>query len=181
MSSRSAFACLIYSKYYDYVYLKYNDEIYCMDDTRSEHLDDSIVFLRETSKNKEESEIICKVVDIWARSSLIMDSICEGNGIEYYQFIQPNQYYSGKKFTTDEMENAVNTESKHAHYIQIGYPGLLEKVPMIRNQGVRLFSAVHVFDEEEASVYIDNCCHFNNLGNRLLASFIADQISEEQP
>lgn len=179
-SARSAFVGLIHYLSHGHAYAKYRDELVRLDDTVSEHLDESLVFMKETHRKKTDSEIIGKVVEIWARSSLVMNSICEGNGIEYYQFIQPNQYFSKKNFTARELDEAVNTKLKYARFVQAGYPQLLEKLPSIRSAGVNLFSAVQIFDGEASTVYIDRCCHFNNLGNRLLANYIAEKISEDQ-
>jgi hypothetical protein len=37
-------------------------------------------------------------------------------------------------------------------------------------------NAVHVFDDERAAVYIDDCCHYTLVGNQRLADFIAKAI-----
>ena len=37
-------------------------------------------------------------------------------------------------------------------------------------------NALHIFDNERAAVYIDDCCHYTLAGNRLLADFIARAV-----
>jgi hypothetical protein len=41
---------------------------------------------------------------------------------------------------------------------------------------VAAYSAVEVFDNVIASLYVDDCCHFNQQGNLMLGDFVADVI-----
>jgi len=49
-------------------------------------------------------------------------------------------------------------------------------VGTLENADARYFDATHVFDREAAAVYLDSCCHYTLVGNRLLADFIAASI-----
>ena len=42
--------------------------------------------------------------------------------------------------------------------------------------GVHAANATDVFDGVPQTVYSDSCCHYNQLGNELLADFIADRM-----
>jgi hypothetical protein len=44
---------------------------------------------------------------------------------------------------------------------------------------VTFHSAVDIFDQETGTLYIDDCCHFNQRGNEILADFIADAILKD--
>jgi len=62
-----------------------------------------------------------------------------------------------------------------------GYPYLLETIPWFTTHGVRFHDATGIFDDEPEIVYADNCCHYNQLGNEILAEFIAGRVLEEWP
>jgi len=57
-----------------------------------------------------------------------------------------------------------------------GYPKLLYSVNSLHSAGVKVFSAVNVFDETREIVYRDNCCHYNDRGNEVLARYIGQSI-----
>jgi hypothetical protein len=52
-------------------------------------------------------------------------------------------------------------------------PELLLRVGRLRASGVNIFSAVDVLDQVNETVYIDNCCHLNNVGLDGLTKYIA--------
>ncbi len=62
-----------------------------------------------------------------------------------------------------------------------GYPHLQEKGLWLRTQGVNFHDATGVFDDEPGIVYADSCCHYSQLGNELLAEFIAARVLEDWP
>ena len=48
-----------------------------------------------------------QLVGIWQQSSLQLHQVCAANGIEYYHFLQPNQYVAGSKtLSEEELEEA---------------------------------------------------------------------------
>jgi len=152
-----------------------------LDESGSENTDGSLVHVMRTGEPQDDQAIVRKGIDLWARCSRTMNSICSGNGIEYVQFIQPNQYYTKKTFTDNELENAVNEETVHAHFVKLGYPLLLRRAEELSRDNLPVISAVEVFDDEPSTLFIDSCCHFNKRGNWLLASFIARKICEDHP
>jgi hypothetical protein len=48
-------------------------------------------------------------------------------------------------------------------------------------QSEHFVDATAVFDRESGAVYKDDCCHYNELGNRLLADAIAARVRELGP
>ena len=52
-----------------------------------------------------------------------------------------------------------------------------ERGAALSRQGVRFHDLTEIFADVEAEVYLDNCCHVNELGNRILASKIGDIVS----
>jgi hypothetical protein len=119
-----------------------------------------------------------KASAIWANGSLAMRDTLAKRGIPYFHFIQPNQYYSGKKFSEPERTIAFtqNGEYEYVERIGRGYPILLSKIAELKNSHVEVFNAVDIFDNITDIVYVDDCCHYNDLGNATLARFIARQI-----
>jgi hypothetical protein len=94
----------------------------------------------------------------------------------YFHFLQPNQYYSNKIFTPEEQKIALDHQGPYSFLAKKGYPALRQAIEALRKNNVNAYSAVEIFDKIKETVYIDNCCHFNRLGNQLLADFIAESI-----
>jgi hypothetical protein len=46
----------------------------------------------------------------------------------------------------------------------------------LAQRNVQFFDATRVFDSEPAHVYVDDCCHYTQAGNYILADFIAASI-----
>jgi hypothetical protein len=57
-----------------------------------------------------------------------------------------------------------------------GYTALIAEGAVLSASNVRFFDATHVFDREPAHVYMDDCCHYTQAGNYLLADYIAASI-----
>jgi hypothetical protein len=121
-----------------------------------------------------------QVAELWARCSILMARQLAVNGIPYLHILQPNQYYSIRysKRTFSDAETAVafQSDSRYRQGVEKGYPLLLAKSDSLRNCGVDFISAVDLFDREPRAVYGDNCCHYNALGDVLLADFAAAAV-----
>ncbi len=113
---------------------------------------------------------------VWMEASVLMNNILRGQGVPYLHVIQPNQYFSKKTFSEGEKRGAVSSDSPYSKGARTGYPYLLERIPAMRSRGVSVVSAVELFDAETETIYADNCCHFNQVGNEILADFIASHI-----
>jgi hypothetical protein len=95
----------------------------------------------------------------------------------YFHFLQPNQYRSNKKFTPEEQKNALDRNLPYHFLVEKGYPLLENAIPHLRENHVKAYSAVEIFDGITETLYIDNCCHFNQRGNEILADYMAQCIS----
>jgi hypothetical protein len=60
---------------------------------------------------------------VWSESSAQMRRLCEANGIEYYHFLQPNQYVDDSK-PLDDGERKVAIRAGHPYQkgVVSGYP-----------------------------------------------------------
>jgi hypothetical protein len=119
------------------------------------------------------------IADLWERSSFSMAALCRSRAIQYFHFLQPNQYVpDSKPFTAEELEHAYDLEWAGAERIPVGYPLLLERGQGLRRRGVNFGDLTGVFANERRSVYSDFCCHVNQLGADLIAREVARVISE---
>ncbi len=118
------------------------------------------------------------VANHWGRTSFLMSQILERRQIPYFHFIQPNQYYSTQRqFSEAEQRIAMSETSPYADAVKRGYPYLLNQVEGLRSRGVNIFNSVAVLDHVDERVYIDNCCHYNQTGERVFSDYIANNIS----
>jgi hypothetical protein len=115
--------------------------------------------------------------EVWARASLEMAILCRGLGIQYLQFLQPNQYLPGSKtLTAEERQTAYDPDVADTQRVAIGYPMLVERGRELVAQGVSFVDLTMIFRDEPRTVYRDTCCHFNALGSARLATEIAHAI-----
>ena len=69
-------------------------------------------------------------------------------------------------------------EGSYRPAVEKGYPVLAEKSEILTENGVNFYDGTNIFDNEPGIIYIDECCHYTQLGNDLLADFIAKSILE---
>jgi hypothetical protein len=145
--------------------------------TRYEPKQGSYVMTGPRVEFSSDAELYDTLVDIWKQSSLQLDRLCKANGIRYYHFLQPNQYLEGSKvLTAAERERAFTEDHPYRAGVEQGYPRLVRAGAELREQGVRFFDLTRVFADETASLYVDDCCHFNETGNLLIADRVAREL-----
>ena len=113
-------------------------------------------------------------IDIWLQSSNLMQTIASAKGMRYLHVLQPNQYFSEHEFGQDEASLALRPESAASKLIPAVYP---EMRNLGRQRiGRQFVDGTSVFDLEGNAIYVDSCCHVNQLGNDILAEFIAREL-----
>ncbi|MBZ0268428.1 hypothetical protein K8I85_09760 [bacterium] len=123
-------------------------------------------------------ELVPWCVDVWRRSSLELQALCDAHGIRYVHVLQPNQYLPGSKpLSSTERENAFDAESPYRAVVEQGYPLMQAAGRELRKAGVSFHDLSRVFDESDKTLYVDNCCHFNGEGNRILCESIAASLA----
>lgn len=127
--------------------------------------------------------MFAEFVEVWARSSLAMDSLCRGLGIEYLHFLQPNQYLEGSKVLNDtERRIAWDQDVADAGRVAAGYPLLIARGRELAGQGVDFHDLTMLFHDEPGDIYSDTCCHFTRRGAERVAEAIAAAIiARNQP
>ena len=119
-----------------------------------------------------------RMVELWRESSLQLERVCRSNGIEYYHFLQPNQYVEGSKpLSEEEQRDAITEKLSYGTFVPAAYPLLQEAGVALAAEGVRFHDLTAVFADHPESIYVDTCCHVNRLGNQILAEAIGAAIA----
>lgn len=114
---------------------------------------------------------------IWERCSLQLHRLCEANDMTYLHFLQPNQYVAGSKPLSEfELERCYWQDSAVRQTVMAGYPLLLERVQQLRAAGVNCTDLTQAFAKTTETLYVDPWCHFNELGNLILAETVLDEL-----
>jgi hypothetical protein len=128
---------------------------------------------------RNEKEMLDQLVTNWERGALLVARTCRANGIRYYHFLQPNQYVpESKPLSSEEKRLAFRLSLPGRRFIIQGYPQLREAGKRLRDQGVTFHDLSMLFASSRETLYVDDCCHFNEQGNELLASAIAAVLME---
>lgn len=106
----------------------------------------------------------------WHTCSLQIHRLCEANGIRYYHFLQPNQYVEGSKPMRREERTVAFTEDHfYRPSVAGGYPWLRRHGAQLAAKGVRFSDLTMIFSGIERPIYVDDCCHVDRFGYRLIA------------
>ena len=128
---------------------------------------------------RDRQALLADIAAMWARSSLLMHEMLAARGAVYVHVLQPNQYFSARRFSAEEAAIALSEASPYKRSVEEGYPRLVTAGQSeLKAKNVRFVDATHVFDREPVPVYMDNCCHYTRAGNDALARFIAARILE---
>ena len=126
---------------------------------------------------RDHPALLADIAALWARSSRLMHEMLAARGAIYAHVLQPNQYFSMRRFSAVEAATALSDASPYKRSVEDGYPLLVAAGRSeLTAQNVRFFDATRVLDREAEPVYMDNCCHYTRLGNHVLAEFIATSI-----
>lgn len=122
------------------------------------------------------SERVTQIASLWEDSANVMRQVCKERSIPFFLFLHPNQYYSRKTLTAEESDFAVHERSPYKNGVEAVYPELVRRVHELHGRGWAAFDATTIFDDISETVYADNCCHYNDLGNAILERFMVDNI-----
>ena len=129
----------------------------------------------------DDSDVLEHLVSVWKRSSIQLDHLCRANGIRYYHFLQPNQYFvDSKPLAREELSHAYRENHPYRPGAEAGYPLLVRDGAELVERGVRFVDLTAAFAEERGVIYSDDCCHYNEKGYRMLATPIAETILQDR-
>jgi hypothetical protein len=135
------------------------------------------VYIPKADSVLKDAAAFDKMASMWYESSIGMNQILSSRKIKYFHFIQPNQYYPTKRaFTAKEKEIAIDNKSPYIEGVKKGYPVLLSKVDDLQKARVNVFNAVNILDNTKETVYKDACCHYNSVGEEVLANYVSSSI-----
>ncbi len=107
---------------------------------------------------------------VWYRGSVILNDLSRTAGAEYYHFLQPNQYVpDSKPLSDEELAMAYNAGSAAVAAYRDAYPQLQRLGDELRQQGINYYDLTQIFADNRETLYKNDCCHLNALGNELLA------------
>ena len=159
---------------YQQAIVKYDAEV---KKSNADTANSGIVYVPKADSVLPDRAAFDKMASMWYESSIGMNQILSSRKIKYFHFIQPNQYYPTKRvFTAKEKEIAINKESPYIEGVKKGYPVLLSKIDDLQKARVNVFSAVNILDNTKETVYKDACCHYNSVGEEVLANYISSSI-----
>jgi hypothetical protein len=138
--------------------------------------DDDFLVVRPPPTEQSPAELIERIGSLWENNSLTMHALAAAKGIKYVQILQPNQYFSDRRFTPEERKIAIIEDHIYAHPVRAIYPVLLRKLQGLRERGVSTVSGLQIFDHEPEQAYLDSCCHYTKRGNELLADLVAKTL-----
>lgn len=145
--------------------------------TKSTPVSDSIVSINQVPKSLPDPAAYAEMVSIWAKASIAMKNVLEKQNTLYFHILQPNQYYPTERvFTSEEKQTFVVNSNPYSEAVIQGYPLLLKQSEFLVQNQVNFFNAAKVLDTEKSTVYGDDCCHYNLIGQRIFANYIAQQI-----
>jgi hypothetical protein len=110
----------------------------------------------------------------------MMAALCRHAGMEYFHFLQPNQYVQGSKtLSDDELASAWAPDRDWSRAAREGYPLARQAGLELVDQGIRFHDLTQVFADHPETIYVDSCCHFNRHGCDLVAAAIAAVVAPE--
>jgi hypothetical protein len=130
-------------------------------------------------EEQSSQDLYSHLAEIWQRCSLQMHQLCQAQGIEFFHFLQPNQYLPGSKpMNAEERKRALLETHAYNQAVQSGYPLLRERGEQLFSEGVHFHDLSQIFAAHEEPLYIDTCCHLNERGNEIMAGVIAATLLE---
>jgi hypothetical protein len=175
-ANRSAAVHLILDWYHGRVSARYSRELGRFSNLPANPPENVLIQATPATKARDDAGPFSDVAALWTGASLLMDQMVEARGGAYFHFLQPNQYFTTRRFEPAEASVALNAASPYKTFVEEGYPALAEATPRLTDAGVAFFDATRVFDRLTSPAYMDDCCHYTLQGNQALADFIASSI-----
>jgi hypothetical protein len=175
-TAQLAFPYFVFKQAYKIFFNQYARERLAFEQLEDDAAPVSMIYSYPAQSQPDKAVLFRDIASEWVNASLLMNQILKARQIAYFHFLQPNQYYSKKKFNLREATQALNPNQPYRSGVENGYPILIAEAQQLSQNQVNFYNMTEIFDQEAAAIYIDDCCHYNQLGNNLLADFISDAI-----
>jgi hypothetical protein len=175
--NRSAGVGLVGGWYRSWLVNRYNRALREFDSLPSTAGSNSLVSAIPPTEQRTGAMLFDEIARNWAKASQGMRTLLSAEGVSYVHVLQPNQYFTSRKFTAEEAKVALDPSSPFKAGVEQGYPALLsEAAKHDMDPATGFFDGTKMFDSEPAAVYTDNCCHYTRVGNLRLADFLARSV-----
>lgn len=122
-----------------------------------------------------DEDFVSKSIAIWEESSNKIFEAASSRGTDYIHVLQPNQYLEGSKlFSEEEVEHVLRLKTTYGYHINNHYKRLSFK--KLKANNIR--DQRYLFSDFKQTVYADRCCHFNELGMKMIIEDIIDSNAD---
>ena len=136
---------------------------------------------RSLIEDAEDASIYQDALKLWRNATIHMKHLSDLHKIRYIHVIQPNQWY---RPTASEKYHKQFTDTHagkmEAVAVETAYPLLVEMSKTLEGQ-INIIELTDIFDRipsgEFGEIYRDDCCHFTERGNVIIASEIVKGIA----
>ena len=127
-----------------------------------------------------EAELYQDLARVWSNSSLQMHHLSRANNIDYFHFLQPNQYVKDSKpMSEEERKKAWRDNNAYKTGVERGYPYLIEAGKKLTAEGVAFHDLTMMFADNRDVLYRDSCCHLNEKGYDLVVDRIMAEVRKK--
>lgn len=168
--SRSSLYFISWHYFHDFLYqvVKASESAY--------YANEFAVHQSEAVRKTSPKELIQKRIAIWKKYTILEDDLVRKRTDKpVFFFLQPNQYLKNSKpFTEQEKQVALDPgriESTNEMMI------LLKAAAQdLRRSEIPMFDLTAIFSDTDQTVYRDDCCHLNDLGNQIMAEAVVSNL-----
>lgn len=131
------------------------------------------IFSDQYLKNKNKVDLS---LSEYKKFSIKQNSFTKSNSSRSIFILQPNQVLeSSKPFSKLEKEKfMVKNSELYEFYIKLG-----EFYKKMNAKGEPFYNFQNIFREEPRTIYVDNCCHLNDLGNEIMHKQLLEVLKLE--
>jgi len=122
----------------------------------------------------DDAHLVQASTDLWYNGSLVLQQLSERYGFKYYHFLQPTPRVPNSK-PFSKAEQPMMTRPRD--YEVSAYTQLIKTGDKLRRHNVNWYDLTQIFHDVPDTMYIDSCCHVNDLGNMKFAEDIATIIA----
>jgi hypothetical protein len=175
-ANRIASVNFVLDRYYRMVSNRYVEGLGRFSNLPSNPPDNAFVQVAPSLEGRAPAALHAGIASTWRDASVLMKDMLAERQASYFHFLQPNQYYPTKTFSDEEAAIALNDASPFKKSVEAGYAAMVAAGSTLTQRNVQFFDATRVFDRAPAQMYMDDCCHYTQAGNYVLADFIAASI-----
>ncbi|MFU2207730.1 hypothetical protein [Solidesulfovibrio sp. C21] len=122
------------------------------------------------------SELYPDLAVHWAFASALINNAVVASGGRYYHFLQPNQYDKGSKPINSEEKQIAIDDSPYRVGVEEGYDLLRKAGKELVANSLYFTDTSNIFQDHNETLYMDDCCHYNKDGEKLLAHRIGQTL-----